>query len=93
MGRMKEKYINNLSEEDIDELLGDTPFEFVEYMVPETNDMSVEEEIDAFKLKYSDNDIKEVINRVSDSGGYTNQLFKMFLSELHSVYLAKNGYD
>lgn len=93
MGKMKEKYLNNLSQEEIDELLGDTPFEFVEYMVPEVDDVSVEEELEVLKLKYSDNDIREVINRVSDGGGYTHQLFKMFLSELHSVYLSKNGYE
>lgn len=93
MGKLKEKLINNLTSEELDDLMGDTAFDFVEYMAPQLETQSIEDVNDSIKPKYSDGDIEDVIKKLNDGSGYSHKLFQMFLSELKSVYLSKMGHE
>ena len=93
MGKLKEKLLNNISPDEIDEMMGDTPFEFVEYMAPQLEEIDVDELNESIKTKYSDSDIQDAIKRVSDGTSHTNKVFELFLKELNESYLSKMGYE
>jgi len=90
MGKLKEKLLNNLSEDDLFEV---SAFEFVEYMAPELDDDSIDEINESIKTKYSDSDIQDAMNKVSDGTSHTNKVFQLFLKELNESYLSKMGYE
>ena len=90
MGKLKEKLLNNLNEDEIFEL---SAFEFVEYMAPQLDDDSIDEINESIKTKYSDSDIKDAMNKVSDGTSHTNKVFELFLKELNESYLSKMGYE
>lgn len=90
MGKLKEKLLNNLNEDEIFEL---SAFEFVEYMAPQLEDDDIDEINESIKTKYSDSDIQSAINRVSDGTSHTNKVFELFLKELNEGYLSKMGYE
>lgn len=95
MGKLKEKLLNNISPEDMDEMMQDTPFQFVEYMATSLDggEVDFDEINESIKPKYSDSDIQSVISRVSDGSSHTNKVFELFLKELNSNYLSKMGYE
>lgn len=94
MGKLKEKLLNNLTPEQIDEMMGDSSFDFVEYMSPQLEEEDDIDEInESIKMKYSDADIQSAINRVSDGTSHTNKVFELFLKELNESYLSKMGYE
>jgi len=90
MGKLKEKLLNNLNEDEIFEL---SAFEFVEYMAPQLDDDSIDEINESIKTKYSDSDIQDAMNKVSDGTSHTNKVFELFLKELNQSYLSKMGYE
>jgi hypothetical protein len=90
MGKLKEKLLNNLNEDDLFEV---SAFEFVEYMAPELDDDSIDEINESIKTKYSDSDIQDAMNKVSDGTSHTNKVFQLFLKELNESYLSKMGYE
>jgi hypothetical protein len=90
MGKLKEKLLNNLNEDDLFEV---SAFEFVEYMAPELDDDSIDEINESIKTKYSDSDIQDAINKVSDGTSQTNKVFELFLKELNEGYASKMGYE
>ena len=90
MGKLKEKLLNNLNEDDLFEV---SAFEFVEYMAPELDDDSIDEINESIKTKYSDSDIQDAMNKVSDGTSHTNKVFELFLKELNQSYLSKMGYE
>lgn len=90
MGKLKEKLLNNLSEDEIFEL---SAFEFVEYMAPQLEEDDIDEINESIKPKYSDADIQSVISKVSDGSSHTNKVFELFLKELNESYLSKMGYE
>jgi hypothetical protein len=90
MGKLKEKLLNNLSEDDLFEV---SAFEFVEYMAPELDDDSIDEINESIKTKYSDSDIQDAMNKVSDGTSHSNKVFELFLKELNEGYLSKMGYE
>lgn len=90
MGKLKEKLLNNLNEDEIFEV---SAFEFVEYMAPELDDDSIDEINESIKTKYSDSDIQDAMNKVSDGTSHTNKVFELFLKELNQSYLSKMGYE
>lgn len=90
MGKLKEKLLNNLNEDEIFEL---SAFEFVEYMAPQLENDDIDEINESIKTKYSDSDIQSAINRVSDGTSHTNKVFELFLKELNEGYLSKMGYE
>ena len=90
MGKLKEKLLNNLNEDEIFEL---SAFEFVEYMAPQLEDDDIDEINESIKIKYSDSDIQSAITRVSDGTSHTNKVFELFLKELNEGYLSKMGYE
>ena len=93
MGKLKEKLLNNLTSEEIDEMMGDSAFQFVEYMAPQLEEVDVDEINESIKTKYSDSDINDAITRVSDGTSHTNKVFELFLKELNEGYLSKMGYE
>lgn len=93
MGKLKEKFLNNISPEEMDEMMADTPFQFVEYMAPSLDEDTIDELNESIKTKYSDSDITEAIKRVSDGTSHTNTVFELFLKELNASYLSKMGYE
>lgn len=90
MGKLKEKLLNNLNEDEIFEL---SAFEFVEYMSPQLEEDDIDEINESIKTKYSDSDIQSAIAKVSDGTSYTNKVFELFLKELNESYLSKMGYE
>jgi hypothetical protein len=90
MGKLKEKLLNNLNEDEIFEL---SAFEFVEYMAPQLEDDDIDEINESIKIKYSDSDIQSAITRVSDGTSHTNKVFELFIKELNEGYLSKMGYE
>ena len=90
MGKLKEQLLNNLNEDEIFEL---SAFEFVEYMAPQLDDDSIDEINESIKTKYSDSDIQDAMNKVSDGTSHTNKVFELFLKELNQSYLSKMGYE
>lgn len=93
MGKIKENLLNNLTPEQIDEFMEDTAFQFVEYMSPELDEETIDDINESIKTKYSDADIQEAINKVSDGTSHTQKVFELFLSELNQSYLSKMGYE
>ena len=93
MGKLKEKLLNNLTSEEIDEMMEDSAFQFVEYMAPQLEEMDVDEINESIKTKYSDSDIKDAITKISDGTSHTNKVFELFLKELNEGYLSKMGYE
>ena len=93
MGKLKEKLLNNLTSEEIDEMMGDSAFQFVEYMAPQLEDDDIDEINESIKTKYSDSDIQDAITRVSDGTSHTNKVFELFLKVLNEGYLSKMGYE
>ena len=90
MGKLKEKLLNNLNEDEIFEL---SAFEFVEYMAPQLEEDDIDEINESIKTKYSDADIQSAISKVSDGSSHTNKVFELFLKELNESYLSKMGYE
>lgn len=90
MGKLKEKLLNNLNEDEIFEL---SAFEFVEYMAPQLEEDDIDEINESIKQKYSDADIQSAISKVSDGSSHTNKVFELFLKELNESYLSKMGYE
>jgi hypothetical protein len=93
MGKLKEKLLNNLTSEEIDEMMGDSAFQFVEYMAPQLEDDDIDEINESIKTKYSDSDIQDAITKISDGTSHTNKVFELFLKELNEGYLSKMGYE
>ena len=93
MGKLKEKLLNNLTSEEIDEMMEDSAFQFVEYMAPQLEDDDIDEINESIKTKYSDSDIQDAITKISDGTSHTNKVFELFLKELNEGYLSKMGYE
>lgn len=114
MGKLKEKLLNNLTPEEMDERFELSAFEYVEYMenykqqseeIPadvvqqlgeEQNRLEQEyyeqEQIDilndSIKLKYTDNDILDVLDDMLDP-----QKLDMVMARLRDIWLTKNGVE
>ena len=93
MGKLKEKLLNNLTSEEIDEMMEDSAFQFVEYMAPQLEEVDVDEINESIKTKYSDSYINDAITKISDGTSHTNKVFELFLKELNEGYLSKMGYE
>ena len=93
MGKLKEKLLNNLTSEDMNEMMEDSAFQFVEYMAPQLEEVDVDEINESIKTKYSDSYINDAITKISDGTSHTNKVFELFLKELNEGYLSKMGYE
>ena len=73
--------------------MGDSAFQFVEYMAPQLEDDDIDEINESIKTKYSDSDIQDAITKISDGTSHTNKVFELFIKELNEGYLSKMGYE
>ena len=112
MGQLKEKLLNNLTPEEMDEKLGEiSAFEYVEYMSKYKRSEEIpadvvqqlgeeqqkleqeyyEQELidrinDSMKLKYTDNDILDVLDGMVDP-----QKLDIIMAKFRDIWATKNG--